>query len=74
MAQARRDDLHYCQLHHELASYRGLGSEIKRIIAGNEVSYLQQIQGGQQIDAEMINGIKITRAKARSSPRLRANT
>ncbi len=48
MAQARRDDLHYCQLHHEVVSYRGLWSEIKRIVSGNEVSYLQQIQGGQQ--------------------------
>ncbi len=38
--------------HHELASCLGLRSESKRIIAGNEPSYPQQIQGGQQIGEE----------------------
>ncbi len=42
-------------------------------LTGNELSYLQQIQGGQQIDGSMSNGIKISDAKARSSPRFCAN-
>ncbi len=29
-----------------------MGSESKRIVAGSELSYLQQIQGGQQIGEE----------------------
>ncbi len=38
-------------------------SKSKRIIAGNELSYLQQIQGGQQIGEETtaINGSRIPR-------------
>ncbi len=44
----------------------------KRSIAVSDLSGVQQIQGGQQIDAEMINGISVSHAKARSSQRFRA--
>ncbi len=45
----------------------------KRIIAGKELSFFQQIQGGQQIDEEIFNGIKIAHANAQTSQRFRAN-